>query len=198
MRGGNAGSGRGPRDGILKEEALDQKPIDQPLVADLRTAIREIPDFPKEGIRFYDITTLLKDARCFQLAIDALANPHIGEPLDYVVGIDARGFILGAALAYKLCKGLVVVRKKGKLPARTRSASYALEYGIDEVEMHHDALPPGSRVIIVDDLLATGGTAAATVQLVRDSGAAVVECAFLDELVSLGGRQRLDGSRVVS
>jgi adenine phosphoribosyltransferase len=177
---------------------LDQKPIDQPLVADLRTAIREIPDFPKEGIRFYDITTLLRDARCFQRAIDALANPHIGEPLDYVVGIDARGFILGAALAYKLCKGLVVVRKKGKLPARTRSASYALEYGIDEVEMHHDALPPGSRVIIVDDLLATGGTASAAVQLVRDSGAHLVECAFLVELESLGGRKRLEGCQVVS
>jgi adenine phosphoribosyltransferase len=165
---------------------------------DLRTAIREIPDFPKQGILFYDITTLLKDARCFQRAIDVLAAPHIGGPLDYVVGIDARGFILGAALAYKLCKGLVVVRKKGKLPARTRSASYALEYGVDEVEMHHDALPPGARVLIVDDILATGGTAAATVQLVRDSGAQVVECAFLVELESLGGRRRLDGNRVVS
>jgi adenine phosphoribosyltransferase len=172
--------------------------IDHNVSEDLRTAIREVPDFPKAGILFYDITTLLKDARCFQLAIDALAAPHIGKPLDYIVGIDARGFILGAALAYKLCKGLVVVRKKGKLPARTRSASYALEYGVDEIEMHHDALPPGARVLIVDDLLATGGTAAATAQLVRDSGADVVECAFLVELVSLGGRQRLDGSRVVS
>jgi adenine phosphoribosyltransferase len=172
--------------------------IDRTVSEDLRTAIREVPDFPKEGILFYDITTLLKDARCFQRTIDLLAAPHIGEPLDYVVGIDARGFVLGAALAYKLCKGLVVVRKKGKLPARTRSASYALEYGVDEVEMHHDALPPGARVVIVDDLLATGGTAAATVQLVRDSGAHVVECAFLVELESLGGRRRLDGNRVVS
>jgi adenine phosphoribosyltransferase len=171
---------------------------DQTGVEDLRTAIREIPDFPKEGILFYDITTLLRDARCFQKAVDVLASPHIGQPIDYIVGIDARGFILGAALAYKLCKGLVVVRKKGKLPARTRTASYALEYGVDEVEMHHDALPPGARVIIVDDLLATGGTAAAAAQLVRDSGAHVVECAFLVELESLKGRQRLDGYRVVS
>ena len=177
---------------------MEHPAIDHVLIEDLRTAIREIPDFPKEGIRFYDITTLLKDARCFQRAVDALANPHIGQSLDYVVGIDARGFILGAALAYKLCKGLVVVRKKGKLPARTRSARYALEYGVDEIEMHHDALPPGARVMIVDDLLATGGTAAATAQLVRDSGAHVVECAFLVELESLGGRQRLDGCRVVS
>jgi adenine phosphoribosyltransferase len=172
--------------------------IEQTVSEDLRTAIREVADFPKEGILFYDITTLLKDARCFQRTIDVLAAPHIGEPLDYIVGIDARGFILGAALAYKLCKGLVVVRKKGKLPARTRSAKYALEYGVDEVEMHQDALPPGSRVMIVDDLLATGGTAAATVQLVRDSGAHVIECAFLVELESLGGRRRLDGNRVVS
>lgn len=177
---------------------MDHPRHDRLLIEDLRTAIREIPDFPKQGIRFYDITTLLKDARCFQRAIDALATPHIGQPVDYVVGIDARGFILGAALAYKLCKGLVVVRKKGKLPARTRSATYALEYGVDEVEMHHDALPSGSRVIVVDDLLATGGTAAAATQLVRDSGAHLVECAFLVELESLGGRQRLDGCRVVS
>jgi adenine phosphoribosyltransferase len=177
---------------------MEQSEPDGPLIKDLRTAIREIPDFPKEGILFYDITTLLKDARCFQRAIDALAMPHIGEPLDYIVGIDARGFILGAAVAYKLCKGLVVVRKKGKLPARTRSATYALEYGVDEVQMHHDALPPGAHVVIVDDLLATGGTAAAAVQLVRDSGAHLIECAFLVELESLGGRKRLEGCRVRS
>ncbi|MFQ5665572.1 MAG: adenine phosphoribosyltransferase [Candidatus Binatia bacterium] len=164
----------------------------------LRRAIREIPDFPKAGVRFYDITTLLRDAGCFQRAVDVLAAPHVGQPPDFVVGIDARGFILGAALAYKLCKGLVVVRKKGKLPARTRSARYALEYGVDEVEMHDDALPAGARVMVVDDLLATGGTAAAAVQLVHDSGAEVVECAFLVELESLGGRKRLDGCRVVS
>jgi len=171
---------------------------DGPLIKDLRAAIREIPDFPRKGVLFYDITTLLRDARCFQRAIDALAVPHVGQPLDYIVGIDARGFILGAAVAYKLCKGLVVVRKKGKLPARTRSATYALEYGFDEVEMHHDALPADARVMIVDDLLATGGTAAAAVQLVRDSGAHLVECAFLVELESLGGRKRLEGCRVTS
>lgn len=160
---------------------------------DLRRAIREVPDFPKAGILFYDITTLLKDAQCFQRAIDVMAARHVGQPLDLIVGIDARGFVLGAALAYKLCKGLVLVRKKGKLPAKTRTARYALEYGVDEIEMHHDAVPPGSRVLIVDDLLATGGTAAATVQLVHDSGGHVVECSFLVELESLGGRKRLEG-----
>lgn len=165
---------------------------------DLRTAIREIPDFPKEGILFYDITTLLADARAFQRAVDAMAAPHVGQPIDLIVGIDARGFILAAAMAYKLCKGLVLVRKKGKLPAATRTASYALEYGVDEIEMHADAVPPGARVLIVDDLLATGGTAAATVQLVRDSGGQVVECAFLVELDSLGGRKRLEGCKITS
>ena len=171
---------------------------DSTIGEDLRAAIREIPDFPKEGILFYDITTLLADPRCFQRAIDVLAAPHVGQPLDLVVGIDARGFILSAALAYKLCKGLVLVRKKGKLPAQTRTARYALEYGVDEIEMHHDAVPPGSRVLIVDDLLATGGTAAAAVQLVRESGGHVVECAFLVELESLRGRERLEGCTVVS
>jgi adenine phosphoribosyltransferase len=175
-----------------------QATVDSNVAQDLQTAIREIPDFPKQGILFYDITTLLADARSFQRAIDILAAPHVGQPVDFVVGVEARGFIIGAALAYKLGKGLVLVRKKGKLPARTRTASYSLEYGIDEIEMHQDALPPGARVIIVDDLLATGGTAAATVQLVRDSGAEVVECAFLVELESLGGRQRLPDCRVVS
>jgi len=172
--------------------------MDRSVADDLRAAIREVPDFPKTGVLFYDITTLLADARSFHRAIDALAAPHIGQPIDLVVGIEARGFILGAALAYKLCKGLVVVRKKGKLPARRRTASYALEYGVDEIEMHDDAVLPGARVIIVDDLLATGGTAAAAVQLVRESGGHVVQCAFLVELESLGGRARLDGCDVVS
>ncbi len=165
---------------------------------DLRAAIREIPDFPKEGILFYDVTTLLADPRAFQRAIDVMATPHVGEPLDVIVGIDARGFILAAALAYKLCKGLVLVRKKGKLPAATRTARYELEYGVDEIEMHADAVAPGARVLIVDDLLATGGTASAAVQLVRDSGGHVVECAFLVELESLGGRRRLEGCKVSS
>jgi adenine phosphoribosyltransferase len=176
-----------------REKEAHEYPIE-----DLRTAIREIPDFPKEGILFYDITTLLADAGAFHKAIDILASPHVGQPLDYVVGIESRGFILGAALAYKLCKGLVVVRKKGKLPARTLKASYSLEYGVDEIEMHHDALSPGARVLIIDDLLATGGTAAAAVQLVRESGAEVVECSFLVELESLHGRERLPDCRVVS
>ena len=172
--------------------------IDRSVADDLRAAIREVPDFPKKGILFYDITTLLADARSFRRAIDAMAAPHVGQPIDIVVGIEARGFILGAALAYTLGKGLVVVRKKGKLPARTRAASYALEYGVDQIEMHEDAVRPGARVIIVDDLLATGGTAAAAVELVRESGGHVVECAFLVELESLGGRARLNGCHVVS
>jgi len=177
---------------------MQQGPIDQSLADDLRAAIREVPDFPKKGILFYDITTLLADARSFRRAVDALAAPHIGQPVDLVVGIEARGFILGAALAYTLGKGFVVVRKKGKLPARTRTASYSLEYGVDQIEMHEDAIPAGARVIVIDDLLATGGTAAAAVQLVRDSGGEVVECAFLVELDFLGGRKRLDDCKVVS
>ncbi len=176
----------------------DPKTIEQSVIDELRASVREVPDFPKKGILFYDITTLLKDRGCFQRAIDVIAAPHVGYPPDFVVGIEARGFILGAALAYKLCTGLVVVRKKGKLPASTLSATYSLEYGVDEIEMHEDALRPGSRVLVVDDLLATGGTAAATVQLVRDSRAEVVECAFLIELESLGGRKRLEGYRVAS
>lgn len=172
--------------------------VDGSLQDDLRAAIREVPDFPKKGILFYDITTLLADARSFRRAVDALAAPHVGQPIDLVVGIEARGFILGAALAYTLGKGLVVVRKKGKLPAQTRTASYALEYGVDQIEMHDDAVKPGARVIVVDDLLATGGTAAAAVELVRGSGGQVVECAFLVELEFLGGRSRLDGCKVVS
>ena len=177
---------------------MQQGPIDQSVADDLRAAIREVPDFPKKGILFYDITTLLADARSFRRAVDALAAPHIGQPIDLVVGIEARGFILGAALAYTLGKGFVVVRKKGKLPARTRAASYSLEYGVDQIEIHENAIPAGAHVIVIDDLLATGGTAAAAVQLVRDSGGQVVECAFLVELDFLDGRARLDDCKVVS
>ena len=172
--------------------------IDRNVTDDLRAAIREVPDFPKQGILFYDITTLLADARSFQRAVDVMAARYVGQPLDLVVGIEARGFIFGAALAYKLCKGLVVVRKKGKLPAQTRTAQYALEYGVDEIQVHQDAVPAGARTIVVDDLLATGGTAAAAVQLVRESGGHVVECAFLVELDFLNGRKRLEGCDVVS
>ena len=172
--------------------------IDRKTVEELRAAIREVPDFPKKGILFYDITTLLANERCFRRVIDILGAPHAANPPDFVVGIEARGFVLGAALAYKLGKGFVVARKKGKLPARTRAAKYGLEYGTDEIEMHEDALPRGARVLIVDELLATGGTAAATAQLVREAGAEVTACAFLVELESLGGRQRLEGYDVIS
>jgi len=160
-------------------------------IEELRKAIREIPNFPKEGILFYDITTLLEDAKSFQTAIDILGDRYIGKDVDKIVGIEARGFILGAALAYKLCKGFVLVRKKGKLPYKTQKAQYELEYGIDEVEMHQDAIKPGQRVVIMDDLLATGGTASATVELVLKSGGQIVECSFLVELESLGGRKKI-------
>lgn len=158
---------------------------------DLKNAIREIPDFPKKGILFYDITTLLKDARAFQRTIDILGNRYIDKGIDIILAIDARGFIIGSALAYKLGKGIVLVRKKGKLPYRTVKASYQLEYGVDEIEMHKDAVSKGDRVLIVDDLLATGGTASAAIQLVKKSGGKVVECAFVIELLGLKGRNRI-------
>ena len=158
---------------------------------DLKNAIREIPDFPKKGILFYDITTLLKDARAFQRTIDILGNRYIDKGIDIILAIDARGFIIGSALAYKLGKGIVLVRKKGKLPYRTVKASYQLEYGVDEIEMHKDAVSKGDRVLIVDDLLATGGTASATIQLVKKSGGQAVECAFVIELLGLKGRNRI-------
>ncbi|MCL4557070.1 MAG: adenine phosphoribosyltransferase [Deltaproteobacteria bacterium] len=158
---------------------------------DLKKAIREIPDFPKKGILFYDITTLLQDAKAFQRTIDILGNRYIGNDIDRILAIDARGFIIGSALAYKLGKGIVLVRKKGKLPYRTVRASYKLEYGVDEIEIHRDAIKRGDRVLIVDDLLATGGTASAVIQLVRKAGGKIVECAFVIELLGLKGRDRI-------
>ena len=153
---------------------MDRKPPlaqDPTLADDLRAAIREVPDFPKKGILFYDITTLLTDARCFHRTVDALAAPHMGQDIDLVVAIDARGFVLGAALAYKLGKGLVLVRKKGKLPAKTLTASYSLEYGVDEIEMHADAVPAGARVIIVDDSIVRGTTCKTRVNSLKEAGA---------------------------
>jgi adenine phosphoribosyltransferase len=157
----------------------------------LRAAIRDIPDFPKPGIVFKDITTLLRDAACWKIALDAMEGRWKGEGIDMVVGIDARGFILGGALADRLGTGFVPVRKKGKLPGNVRAVEYALEYGTDTVEIHEGALDPGSRVLVVDDLLATGGTAAATAQLVRESGAEVAGMAFLVNLAFLPGMSRL-------
>jgi adenine phosphoribosyltransferase len=157
---------------------------------DLKQHIRDIPDFPKPGIVFKDITPLLADAMAFRAAVDALIEPYRGR-VDMVLGIESRGFIVGAAAAYALGTGIAVVRKPGKLPYRTHKASYDLEYGTDALEIHHDALGDGHRVLLVDDLLATGGTARAAIELVERCGGQVVACAFLIELGFLGGRARL-------
>ena len=162
----------------------------------LKTRIRHVPDFPKAGILFYDVTTLLRDADGFRIAIDTLTSPFAGAGVDLVVGIESRGFILGSAVADRLGTGFVPVRKLGKLPAETVRASYSLEYGTDSLEMHRDAITPGQRVLIVDDLLATGGTASATVQLVKQLGGLVQGVAVLIELVDLGGRSKLEGEQV--
>jgi adenine phosphoribosyltransferase len=162
----------------------------------LKQRIRHVPDFPKPGILFYDITTLLQDPVGLQLAVEAMAAPHRGEAVALVVGIESRGFIFGAAIAVALKAGFAPVRKIGKLPSKTRRVSYALEYGTDALEIHEDAVRPGERVLIVDDLLATGGTAAATVGLVRGLGADVVGVQVLIELVGLDGRSKLKGEQV--
>jgi adenine phosphoribosyltransferase len=160
-------------------------------IARIRQAIREIPDFPKPGIVFKDITPLLANGPLFAKTIDLLAERYRAEKIDTVLGIESRGFIIGAALAYKLGAGFSVVRKPGKLPFETHSASYALEYGVDTLEIHIDAISRGARVVIADDLIATGGTAAATAELVTKLGGTVVECAFVIELSFLNGRQKL-------
>jgi len=162
----------------------------------LKTHIRHVPDFPKPGILFYDVTTLLKDPQGFKLAIDSMSEAYHNRGISLVVGIESRGFILGAAVADRLGAGFVPVRKLGKLPAATVRASYDLEYGSDSLEMHKDAIEPGQKVLIVDDLLATGGTARATIDLVRQLGADVVGVQFLIELVELNGRERLTGEKV--
>ncbi|MCU0255415.1 MAG: adenine phosphoribosyltransferase [Vicinamibacterales bacterium] len=164
----------------------------------LKARIRHVPDFPKPGILFYDITTLLKDAAGFRDAIDAFVEQFEGEGIEVIAGVESRGFIFGAALADRLGTGFVPVRKKGKLPAETVAASYQLEYGTDSLELHADAIHQGQRVLVVDDLLATGGTARATADLVRRLGGQVHALAFLVELTFLGGRAKLEGERVVS
>jgi len=158
---------------------------------DLRKTIREVPDFPKPGILFYDITTLLADPAAFGRAIDLLSERYIGRRIDRVVCVESRGFIVGSAMAYRLGAGFVPIRKPGKLPSQTVRESYSLEYGTDTVEMHVDALQGARNVLVVDDLLATGGTAAAACRLVERCGGKVVECCFLIELVGLDGRRRL-------
>ena len=164
----------------------------------LKARIRHIPDFPKPGILFYDISTLLRDPQGFAEMVDALAGPHRGTGIDVVVGLESRGFIMGAAVAYALGCGFVPIRKPGKLPSTTLRESYALEYGTDTLEMHTDAITPGQRVLIVDDVLATGGTAAAAARLVRSVGGDLVALGFLIELEFLQGRTRLPGEQVVS
>jgi adenine phosphoribosyltransferase len=159
----------------------------------LKELIREVPDYPKPGILFYDLTTLLKDPGGFHSLVDELCGHYEGEHVDTVVGIEARGFILAPALAYRLGAGFVPVRKPKKLPAKAVSVTYDLEYGTDTLEIHEDAIKPGSRILISDDLLATGGTAAATVALVRKLGGNVVGASFAVELTFLNGRTKLPG-----
>ena len=165
---------------------------------ELKKQIREVPDFPKPGILFYDLTTLLKEREGLRSIMDILTEEYRGKEIDRVVGIESRGFIFAPALAYNLNAGFVLVRKKGKLPAESISASYDLEYGQDVLEMHKDSIEPGQRVLIVDDLIATGGTAAATAQMVRQLEGEVVALAFIVELELLKGREKLDGSEIFS
>ncbi|OGR54160.1 MAG: adenine phosphoribosyltransferase [Elusimicrobia bacterium RIFCSPLOWO2_02_FULL_39_32] len=166
--------------------------------ADLKTIIRDVPDFPKKGILFKDITTLLARPDIFKRVIDQIADHFQQKKIEKVMGIESRGFIFGAPIAYKLNAGIVPIRKKGKLPYKTVSATYALEYGTDTLEMHEDAISKGTRVLIVDDLLATGGTAKATAELVEKCGGEIVGFAFLIELEFLKGRQNLNGYDILS
>ena len=161
-------------------------------LADIKNSIRNIPDYPKAGIQFKDITTAMKQPEILHEIIDDLAQHFVAQKPDYIVGIDARGFIFGAALAYKLGCGFIPVRKPGKLPAATIATEYALEYGTDKLEIHTDALKKGDRVIIVDDLIAIGGTAEAAAQLVKELGAEIIAFAFVVELNALHGRDKLE------
>lgn len=164
----------------------------------LRAVIRDVPDFPREGVLFKDVTTLLGDATAFRAAIEGLAEAHAGQSVDLVVGVESRGFILGGAVAYLLGAGFVPVRKPGKLPWDTHAHSYELEYGSDVLEVHRDALTPNDQVLIVDDVLATGGTASATVRLAERLGATVLGLGFVIELAFLHGRDKLQDRDLVS
>ncbi len=165
---------------------------------DIKRKIRDIPDFPKPGIIFKDITPLLSDARAFQQVIDSFAKRYASKMIDAVVSIESRGFIFGAALAYRIEAGFIPVRKKGKLPYKTEEVEYGLEYGTDIIQIHQDAVHAGSRVLIIDDVLATGGTARAACDLVQKVGGQVVECAFLMELSFLNGRDKLKDQEIFS
>jgi len=165
---------------------------------ELKSIIRDIPDFPKKGIVFKDITTLLGDGRSFHRMIDLIAHRYVGKNIQKVVGVEARGFVLGSALAYKLGAGVVMVRKPGKLPYKTRSITYDLEYGSDSLEIHEDAFTSGDKVVIADDLLATGGTVEAVVKLLDGFNVELVECAFMAELEFLNGRKKLPDGKAFS
>ncbi|NTF81799.1 adenine phosphoribosyltransferase [Agrobacterium rhizogenes] len=162
------------------------------IASELAASIRSIPDYPKPGIIFRDITTMLGDAKAFRRAVDALVQPYAGTKIDKVAGMEARGFILGGAVAHQLSAGFVPIRKKGKLPHDIVRIAYSLEYGVDEMEMHRDAVSPGEKVILVDDLIATGGTAVGATQLLRQIGAEVVAACFVIDLPDLGGRKKLE------
>jgi adenine phosphoribosyltransferase len=157
----------------------------------LKSLIRTIPHYPKQGIMFRDITTLLKDPKGLQLLVDGLAEQYANQKIDKIVGIEARGFVIGAAVAYKLGVGFVPIRKSGKLPAQTFQQEYALEYGTDVMEIHQDAISEGEQVLLLDDLIATGGTAMAAVSLINQLGGNIIGCAFVIDLPDLGGMQRL-------
>jgi len=157
----------------------------------LKRLIRDIPDFPKPGINFKDLTPMLRDPAGFAQAVDLVAARYIGQKIDVVVGVEARGFVIGAALAYRLGAGVILIRKPGKLPYKTHRTIYELEYGTDTLEIHQDAIVPGQRVVIADDLLATGGTVNAAIKLVEQQGGSIVECAFLVELLFLKGREKV-------
>ena len=167
-------------------------------VEQLRSAVRDVPDFPKKGIVFKDITPVLSDSALFRASIDLFLERCRGKEIDKIVGIDARGFLFGSAVAYELRVGFVPIRKRGKLPYRTQVAKYSLEYGEAEMEMHTDAVTPGERVVLVDDLLATGGTSAAAAALIRKTGGKLLEAQFLIELEFLEGRKRLEPTPVTS
>lgn len=165
-------------------------------MSDLKSLIRTIPDYPKPGIMFRDVTTLFGDAQGFKAAIAQMAEPYRTEPIDAVAGIEARGFILGGAVADRLGCGFIPIRKKGKLPHKTIGQDYTLEYGVDTIEIHEDAISDGERILIVDDLIATGGTAEAAVKLVQRTGGEVVGAAFVIDLPDLGGRKKIEDLNV--
>ena len=170
----------------------------QEIINDLKSKIRDVPDFPKPGVVFKDITPLLADAQAFRSALDLLGDRYQGQGVDVVVGVEARGFIVGSALAYKLGAGHVIIRKAGKLPFKTHRAIYQLEYGTDTLEIHKDAFHPGARVLIADDVLATGGTIAAAIDLVKKVGGEILELAFLVELTFLKGSEKIQDYPIFS